>query len=395
MTSLFQARRSAEELAAAIDGEPGSTRARTPETESLLELVGALRAHDPVRPREAFSADLRERLMAEAETALQPGAGSLRLPPRERGPLERRLAVAASAFVIIGGTTTMGAAAQSALPGEALYPIKRGIERAEAQLNTSPAGKGRDVLGQASDRLVEVEGLLSAGSDSALPRVSETLAQFGASATEGAHLLFESYRESGDPESIVEVRRFTTTSIASLESLSDDVPASAQPELTAAAIVLQDLDAQATALCSGCAVDLPVVEVPDVLLARAEADRALQQASASVRALDNNHPVVVPKSLTNQGAPGPAPAPAPQQQPAAPADGPSAEPVPTSAPSSVPAPMWSPKAWPSLLPKPEGDQSTQDDPGVVEDLTDDLSDTLSGVVETLLPDLSGDDGLLP
>ena len=40
----------------------------------------------------------------------------------------------------------MAAAAQSALPGEALYPVKRGIEKAEAGLSLGSAGRGRDLL---------------------------------------------------------------------------------------------------------------------------------------------------------------------------------------------------------------------------------------------------------
>ena len=43
---------------------------------------------------------------------------------------QRRISIAAAAFVIIGGTAGVAAAAESALPGSALYPIKRGIESA-------------------------------------------------------------------------------------------------------------------------------------------------------------------------------------------------------------------------------------------------------------------------
>ncbi|GAB2735669.1 DUF5667 domain-containing protein [Nocardioides pakistanensis] len=390
MTSLFQARRSAEEFAAAVDGgDSPSRRSLTPETESLLAVVGALRSHEPATPRAEFSADLRERLMAEAETVLRPESSNLLLPARERGRRERRLVAAASAFVLIGGTTTMAAAAQSSLPGDALYPIKRGIERAEAQLNVSPAGKGKDLLSQASDRLVEVEGLLVADTAQAEPRVPETLAEFTASAVEGADLMFDSYRETGDPEAIVAVRGFARDGIDTLQQLAGDVPASAQGDLAAAAITLHDIDLEATELCSTCAADAPVVEVPDILLARAEVDRAL--ALASERTLDNNHPVVVSKGLTG-----------PRSAPTASAEGrpssqPSATASPDAAPTGMPTPSWEPETWPTLLPGLEGGGTTskQDDPkGPVEQLTEDLTDSLNGVVETLLPDLDGD-GLLP
>ena len=58
--------------------------------------------------------------------------------------------------------------------------------------------------------------------------------------------------------------------------------------------------------CGSCAADLPLVEVPGIFLARAEADRALSRAAAGV--LDNDHPVVVPKGAVSSrqaaGAPG-------------------------------------------------------------------------------------------
>ena len=64
----------------------------------------------------------------------------------------------------------MAAAAQGALPGEALYPIKRGIEQAQAGLSMTSAGRGRDLLDQADDRLGEVQGLLASTTSAAPPR---------------------------------------------------------------------------------------------------------------------------------------------------------------------------------------------------------------------------------
>ena len=54
----------------------------------------------------------------------------------------------------------MATAAQNAMPGEALYPIKRGIEKAEAGLSLGSAARGRDLLHQATGRLGEAEGLV-------------------------------------------------------------------------------------------------------------------------------------------------------------------------------------------------------------------------------------------
>lgn len=401
MTSLFQARRSAEEFAAAVDGAE-RRRAHSEEVSELLGVVRTLRRHEPVTPREEFSRDLRSRLMAEAETALTPATANLLLPERRPGRRERRLVAAASAFVLVGGTATMAAAAQSSLPGDALYPIKRGIERAEVGLSLSEAGKGKDLLQHASDRLAEVEGLVRAGSPVAEPRVPETLAEFRATASEGSQLLFDSFEETSDPAAIVDVRTFTADGIETLESLATEVSADAQDELSAAALLLHEIDREASALCGTCAADLPAVEVPDIFLARAEVDEALDRAAGAK--LSNSHPVVVPKDAVDAVER----AAAPEQPASSPTAAASVAPEETPAPSPFPTPTWeAPESWPTLLPGLEdGSSTTTDDSStsdttvgdITEDLTDGLTDGLTGgltdVVETILPDAEDVGGLL-
>ena len=65
---------------------------------------------------------------AETELVAAPDPSYARCPgaPRRRN---RRLGTAAASLVIVGGTAGMAAAASGALPGEPLYPIKRGIEQ--------------------------------------------------------------------------------------------------------------------------------------------------------------------------------------------------------------------------------------------------------------------------
>jgi hypothetical protein len=390
MTSLFPARRSAEEFAAAVDGDRGAVRS---DVATLLEVVTALRSHDPASPREGFSGALRERLILEAQTALRPENAALVLPHRQRGVRERRLVAAASAFVLIGGTATMAAAAQNALPGEALYPIKRGLESAEVGLSLTTAGKGEDLLRHASDRLQEVEGLLGSGAVQAEPRVPETLGEFAAAADEGAALLFESFRETGEPGSIRSVRAFAADGIETLEDLAGTVPPEAQDELMAAAMTLREIDAEAAALCDSCADDLPVVDLPAVFLARAEVDRAMRLAAT--RELNNDHAVPVRSDLqqVRNGGDGARP------HVVVPATTP--EPLPVSQeqrsetpqePSPLPSPTWQPESWPSLLPgiSQETSAGKTDQPGLVEKGVKHIEEGLGDVVETLLPDADSD-----
>jgi hypothetical protein len=290
MTALFSTRRRAEEFAAVVDGRGGSASG---ETERLLGVVATLRAQRPVTPRPDFSSDLRDRLMAEARTVLTAENAALRLPTRPTGRRERRMAVAASVLVLVGGTAGMAAAAQDALPGEALYPIKRGIEQAQVGLSISPAGKGRDLLHQANDRLDEVQGLIEQQSVSGTPQIPATLTDFTRQAQEGADLLMTSFTQTRDPDSIRTLRTFTIDGIGTLQELAGVAPADAQDELAEAALALSSINEQASALCDTCVSDLPTLELPKLFLAATEAERALRGAGDAE--LDNSHPVVVDK----------------------------------------------------------------------------------------------------
>lgn len=375
MISKFSARRGAEEFAAAVDDD---RTPRSDEVVTLLQLVASLRAVEPAAPRPEFTEDLRGRLMAEAETTLKPDSAKLLLPARERGRRERRLVAAATAFVLVGGTTTVAAAAQSSLPGETLYPIKRGIERAEVGLSTSPEGRARDLLSQATHRLEEVQGLTDADPLEAESRIPATLEEFSASADEGAQLMFESFRQTADPETVTTVRAFAVESMSALKALSGSVPDDAQDELAEAAVLVRDLDEEASALCGNCASDLPAVEVPGIFLARAEVDRAL--ALAARRDLTNSHPVVVPRRALPADGRGSGDS-AREQEPR------------TSDEQQLPAPSLSPDSWSPVLPDLDdgasGGGGGKDGSGPVGKVTEELEKGLTGVVETLLPDPDG------
>src|SRR5688500_18066035 len=118
MTSLLGARKRAEEFSAAGEGRTPASELR-PELAELVAVDLALRAHDPPAPRPESSAELRERLLVEAEATLATDA-ALRLPPRRAGSRERRLALVASSVVLVGGSAGLAAAAQDSLPGDTL-----------------------------------------------------------------------------------------------------------------------------------------------------------------------------------------------------------------------------------------------------------------------------------
>ena len=389
MTPLFRSRQRAEDFAALVDGASPLREATSPATERLVGVAQLLRDHgaadERAIPRDSFAADLRERLMAEAATVLTPQNAGLALPVRARGKRERRLVAVASAAVLIGGTAGMATAAQDSLPGEALYPIKRGIEKAELGLSMSSAGRGHDLLRQASDRLDEAQGLVDQGSATGTPQVPDTVAAFTTSARNGSDMLLSSYAESRDPKTVAAVREFTAAALAQVRALNSSAPAEAQPGLRDAAIALRDIDAQASRLCDTCS-DLPALRVPPMFLASVEVDRAMQRFQ--VARPDNSHPVVAAKQDvrkaqaqrrgTDSGGSSPATGGRVSVAPVVP-DAPeaSAAPTPKSPLPGLPGASSTPKV-----------QVTADVD--ITKITDGLGDT----VETILPD-PGTGGLLP
>ena len=398
MTALFRARQRVEEFAVAVDAPH---RKVSEELRPLVAVTQALRAQAEddlaATPRDAFAAELRARLMSEAAEVLTPGA-PLVLPTRPRGRRERQLVAAASAVVLLGGSAGMAAAAQDALPGDALYPVKRGIERAEAGLSVSAAGKGRDLLHQADGRLTEVQDLLADDSVARSSRVSQALQDFTAQAEQGSGLLMDAYRTDRDPSSIVTVREFSAQGITTLQEIARTAPPEAQEQLTAAALALREIDVRASGLCTSCAADLPALEVPGIFLVAAEADRALTTVDPS--RLDNSHPFLVPKDLVGRtredltgqltdpdGATGGlAGGPSGGSGTSSPADSPTG--VPGDTEVSKPGQK-------KLAETTEELTDTVDE--TVEDTVDgtvgSITDGLTGAVETLLPDPSG--SLLP
>lgn len=286
MTSLLSAKKRAEEFAAAVDARTEGTGQR-PEVAELVDVVSALRSAETPSPRAEFSSSLREQLMAEAAETLATNA-VLTLPTRRRGARERRLAAAASVFVLVGGSAGMAAAAQNALPGDALYPIKRGLERAEADLRTGDAAKGRELLDQAGQRLAEVESLL-ASSDTD-PQLGDTVTAFTGQAQEGASLLMTAFEGDRDPADIESIRTFTTEALGRLQQVAASAPAEIQVDLTNAALALQRIDEAAAAACSTCS-DLPALEMPSMFLTAADAGRALNAVKRFQ--LNNDHPLLV------------------------------------------------------------------------------------------------------
>lgn len=267
MSPVNPARRRAERFDSLVEGT--STSGTDAGTAELLELVGALRQVPHVEPRADFVLDLRERLMLAAETEMSPAAATerkLTVTPR-RTPRERRIAVALGGVALVGATTSMAVAAQGALPGDVLYPLKRAIESAETGIKVDDSQKGNALLSNARGRLDEIDRLADEG-DSDPQVYTTTLDTFSDQATQAGDLLITDFDQTGDEQSINRLRDFAATSIASLSALEDVLPPAARDALLNAAETIFTLDAAAQQACPGCSA-AGITDIPTDLLSSA------------------------------------------------------------------------------------------------------------------------------
>lgn len=275
MSPVYSVRKRADEFDAQVSGAADAAPAGR--HAELLELVGALRAVAPVQARPEFVSSLRTQLMEAAATELTPAtAVTERLTvPQRRTARDRRLAAAIGGLAIVGASTSMAVAAQSALPGDVLYPLKRVIENAHTTVSLGEDHKGATLLHNAAGRLQEVDALARTG-DADPDTIAQTLADFAAQASQASELLLADYDAGGDQSSVLQLRAFAATSLALLDQLASEIPAEARAALIDAANVLAGIDAAAHRACPSCD-GAGIDRFPDWMLrSSAQVDQLLQ-----------------------------------------------------------------------------------------------------------------------
>ena len=366
MTAHFSARRRADEFEALLSRDPATTSSgRDAERYAdLLEVVSDLRSVPPVAARPEFVASLRDRLMAEADTVLvrQPPAPSRLAMPASSRTRQRRIGALLGGVALVGSAATMAVAAQTALPGESLYGVKRGIESAQVRLATDDADRGRTLLAQAETRLTELEELAAgdAGRDQLVP---DTLDTFTRQSSDGVRSLLASYEATGNESDAQVARDFTATSMGRLERLQGELPESARDDLLAAGRTLADLDLEVSNACRSCTGG--ITTTPEFLLTSAPVADLLS-------GLDNDQLTLEGAPISGQDLTGIEVPEAldPQQV------------VPTAQPSTTLGPGPG-----SLVPDPTGTAPAQPDPtrpvkDITKNLTDTVTDTTDPVTDT-------------
>jgi hypothetical protein len=234
-------------------------RARTSLDTELAELVACAEQiceAAVAEPSAEFRSALRTQLMTEAATVLAPAHSPQHTHrPPVRTPsygVRRRLAGLTAAVVTAGGFVGMVGASAQALPGEMLYPVKRGVENVELAFHKDDLSRGEYRLTQASERLAEARRLTEDGSPQAREHVAGALDDFAEQAKAGSGSLFRAYGQNGSVQSITTVNDFSAAAAADLAQLSGNMPSDADQSFQDAASTVSELVSQASNLCTSC-----------------------------------------------------------------------------------------------------------------------------------------------
>jgi hypothetical protein len=183
----------------------------------------------------------------EASTALVPDPSQ---PVPTSRVLPRRRMVIATALVATSlGLGSMASASASALPGEALYPVKRATERVELTFHRGLADRGAFQLELAERRLREARELSERG-DAEL--AAESIREFEETAAAGTADLMTSFREDESRAGLVVLNRFTTRTEVLLSTLAAQLPPEATAAVDDARQSLETIADQSEQMCPTC-----------------------------------------------------------------------------------------------------------------------------------------------
>jgi hypothetical protein len=277
--SVFHRRR-AERFAQLLDEAAGARRHRTRTTfdDSLADLVSVGRRLGdlPVRveAQQEFRDGLRAMLMATIEregigaTAKEPapdpprrlGLRSLRRPAGSRPAVSRRTRTRGAILVSLAAGTLalsgMSAASGDAVPGDALYSVKRSTEKAQLALAGSDISKGQLYLEFARTRLDEAQAVKEP------PSLSSVLDDMDGETLEGVRLLTASAMTRRDTAALDAIDGFVNKQRGAAEKLKASAAGDARTRATKSLSLLEEIEHRSKALrplvkCGATAVAAP------------------------------------------------------------------------------------------------------------------------------------------
>ncbi|GAA2157306.1 hypothetical protein [Pedococcus bigeumensis] len=259
--------RAADRFQRALEGERVTDQGLAELVETSRHLVGLTSAVPAADA--AFVATLRDRLMAEAARMPAPSPGAAKAAAARRAAsrttpvvvvvgrgLPRLLAGAAASVLLVGGV--VGVASRTAVPGQALYPVKGWLDGVAVRLADNDLERGQTYLSQAQGHVSDAR-TLSEGSRQ-VTDVDTALTAAADSVRKGRQALDTSYASTGNPQALLAMRDFTARTLPQLEALRTEVPAESLPQLAVLESLLRDTEqitarrlAACGSACSGVA----------------------------------------------------------------------------------------------------------------------------------------------
>jgi hypothetical protein len=241
-----------EQLAQLLDGELTAEEANAP-VRALAALATDVRESETVpAPTPAFRAALRNRLVADIEHHEVGAVQRLRDAAWQRTARWRHSAKVGVATAVAGsllGGAGIAAAAQQALPGDALYGIKRATESFRLALAGSLEEQGRVHLGRAVERLEELrDGVGRLSGD----QVVDTLEAMDEASATGADALIDAAGRGGDAALLDELRAFTSRQRTGLVSIYSDLPIQTRPFADTSLELLRRIDVRVVEALAAC-----------------------------------------------------------------------------------------------------------------------------------------------
>jgi hypothetical protein len=225
----------AKEFANSIVQTHRSTRV---DVHGYVEFAKHLAETEGPEPDPDFRAALRHRLLHELiEDELLPRQDELAMRRDQRGrrkggshcferaPREPWIAAASTVLVVCGGAIGLGQDSSQALPGDALYPVKRFFESGEMAIAGSSSDQARELMEQASERLEEARQLVTMDDLHARQALPATIVDFNEAATEAGAVVIEHGQADGDDVAatlVSEFRAFSSTAHTMLDEIAAD-----------------------------------------------------------------------------------------------------------------------------------------------------------------------------
>lgn len=234
----------AERFQAVLDGLP----TEDDELRDLAALANSLGAESVVADQE-FVSDLRTRLLETAANEIPQPSVTRGRPPKG---LNRFAVAAVAAALLVTTTAGVASAAQTAIPGSALYPVKTGLEDIQVEISQDPKERGRTELKIATIRLEELRDLIS-GKEKQQGLLTNTIDAFTSLARSGSRSLLEAFEQSRDRDDILTLRAFVDNALVTLHQFTPKLDeGTSQRSLENAIDTLVDSSGRAYQSCPDC-----------------------------------------------------------------------------------------------------------------------------------------------